>query len=386
MSGTAPSPPSPALLAMLRDRSEEIEAARRLPDDVADAIRDEALFRSWVPAAYGGPEHSAMAGLEQIAAVAEADGAAGWCVMIAQTTSLWSYTLPPEWGRKIFGPADAVAGGWAYPAGRAVPLPGGGLRVTGRWSWGSGIHHCTTVGGGVVLVDADGVPRPRADGLAVTVAFFDLEDVEIHDTWHVMGLAGSGSCDYSVTDAIVPEGRWAPIGDAEAAVAAPLARFPTVGLLALGISAVSVGLARRALAETVALARHKSPQGSRRTLAERGSTQADVARAEATVRSAWAFVREAVGSAWDAAAAGEELSVEQRRLLRLAATDAVTRCAEVTRRLHLLAGGADAYLRSPIQRSFRDAHVATQHILTAERVFELVGRLALGLDTDTAQL
>ena len=385
MSDTSHLPP-PELSALLRERAPEIEAARRLPDDVVAAVRDAGLFRSWVPSAHGGPERTAMEGLESIAAVAADDGGAGWSVMIALTTSMTAYLLPTTHAEVIYGDPDAITGGFAAPAGTAVALPDGGLRVNGRWAWGSGTSHCTAIAGGVRLVDADGRPAPRADGLAFPFVFFDREDVTLLGTWHVMGLSGSGSTDYTVTDAIVPEGRWVEFGRSDPVVERPLSRFPMFGLLALGVASVSVGLARRGLEELVDLAGGKRPQGSRRTLAERQTTQVDVARAEATVRSAWAFVADVVGDAWETAEHGDPLTVEQRRLLRLAATDATARCSDETQRLHKLAGGVDAYLSSPIQRVFRDAHVASQHAMVAERTYELAGRLALGLDTDASQL
>lgn len=368
----------------LRARSEEVEAARRLPADLADAMRDEGLFATWIPQVYGGPERSAIDGLTSIAAVSEADGAAGWCTMIALTTSVMAYLLPAEHAKEIYHP-QAITGGFAVPAGTAVPVDGG-LRVTGRWAWGSGTSHCTTIGGGVRLVGPDGRPAPREDGLAFPYVFFDRDDVQLLDTWHAAGLEGTGSTDYAVTDAFVPEGRWVELGVTRPVVASPLSQFPLFGLLALGVASVTVGIARRALAETVALATAKRPQGSGKVLAERQTTQLDVARAEAAVRSSWALVEDVVGDAWATASAGDPLGDEQRRLLRLAATDATARCADAVRRLHLVAGGAAAYRSSPIQRAFRDVHVATQHAMVAERTYELAGRLALGLPTDTAQL
>lgn len=378
--------PSPELSVTLRQRAPEIETTRRLPDDLVTDLTAEGLFRTWVPAAYGGPERTALEGLESIAATASHDGAAGWCVMIALTTSMTAYLLPAEHAAAIYGDPAAVTGGFAAPAGTAVALPGGGLRVSGRWAWGSGTSHCSTIAGGVRLVDDGGRPSPREDGLAFPFVFFDRDDVELLDTWHVAGLAGSGSTDYRVADAVVPEGRWVEFGRTKPVIDRPLARFPMFGLLALGVAAVTVGLARRGVEELVELAGGKRPQGSRKTLAERQTTQLDVARADATARSAWAFVVDAVGDAWETAAAGDPLRVEQRRLLRLAATDAVARCSDATQRLHKVAGGSDVYLSSPIQRVFRDAHVASQHAMVAERTYELAGRVALGLDTDLSQL
>ncbi|CAN5435456.1 acyl-CoA dehydrogenase family protein [soil metagenome] len=378
------SPVPSAVTEELRRRSEEIEATRRIPADIAAMLCDHGLFATWIPADYGGAERSAIEGLSSIAAVAEADGAAGWCVMIALTTSMMAYSLAPEHAKEIYHPR-AVTGGFAAPMGTAVPVEGG-LRVTGRWAWGSGTSHCTTIGGGVRLVDATGAPAPRDDGLAFPYVFFDEGDVTLLDTWHAAGLEGTGSTDYTVTDAFVPEGRWVEPGRTTPVVDAALARFPLFGLLALGVASVSVGLLRRALEDTIALATAKRPQGSSKVLAERQTTQIDLAQAEAVLRSSWALIGDVVGDAWQTAQTGGELSVEQRRLLRLAATDATARCADAIRRLHLVAGGVDVYRSSPIQRAFRDSHVATQHVMVAERTYELAGRLLLDLPTDAGQL
>ncbi|MEJ7585303.1 MAG: acyl-CoA dehydrogenase family protein, partial [Acidimicrobiales bacterium] len=166
----------------------------------------------------------------------------------------------------------------------------------------------------------------------------------------------------------------------------PLYRFSFYGLLALGIASVALGLARRAIDELVTLAGHKRPQGSSRPLAERAPVQADVAAAEAIVRSSLAFVADTIGTSWDVLAGGDELDDEHRRSLRLAATHATHEAARAVDLMYAAAGGAAVYDQSPIQRVFRDVHVATQHAMVAPRTFELTGRLLLGLSTDARQL
>lgn len=111
-----------------------------------------------------------------------------------------------------------------------------------------------------------------------------------------------------------------------------------------------------------------------------------MARAEATLRSARAFVLEAIHAAWASAEAGREIPLEQRRDIRLAATHATHACAQVVDRLYTLAGGSAVFTDSPLQRCLRNVHVATQHMMIAEATFELSGRLLLGLPTDAAML
>jgi indole-3-acetate monooxygenase len=350
-------------------RALETESLRRLPDEVAAAIVGSGLLRAWVPARYGGAEAGALEVLDAIEALSFHDGAAGWCAMIGATTALTAAHLAPEWAQRIYGDPAAVTGGFAMPAGRGRRVEDG-LVVDGRWAWGSGTHHCTWIGGGV-LVEGEGAP----------FVFFERRQVEILDTWRVAGLRGTGSNDYTVIDAHVPEGRWVHIGG-DPVVDGALYRLPFFGMLALGVCSVALGLARRAQAELVALAGGKRPAGSSRTLAERPVVQVEVARAEAAWRSARAFIREVI----EQAEANDEVTDDDRRNLRLAATNATWSAADAVDRMYHAGGGASIHEDSPLQRVFRDVHVATQHAMVAERTLEPVGRLALGLPTDTRML
>lgn len=366
-------------------RSEEIEQNRGLPDDVVELIKPTGAFRMYVPQDLDGPGVTAWESLEVLEELAFHDGAAGWCAMIGSTTSLMSSTLADPHAREIFGDPDSIAGGFAMPNGRAVAVEGG-LRVTGRWQWGSGTRHCAWIGGGCRLVDENGERSPRADGLSVPFVFFPATDVEFVDNWHVSGLSGSGSGDYQVTDVFVPEGRWVQMGLDEPVRDNTLSRFSFYGLLACGVASVAVGMGRRSIDELVLLAGAKRPQGSRRTLAERGQVQADVAIAEAKLASSWAYLRDSIQQAWDRAESGDVPTIEHRRHMRLAATHATQTAAEVTELMYKAGGGAVVYKSSPLQRTFRDAYVATQHAMVAPRTFDTYGRIRLGLETDTTTL
>ena len=369
----------------LADRSEQIETARTLPDDVVTDLTNAGLFRMFTPASLGGPEADVATGIDVIAEVSRHDGASGWCVMIAGTTSLLAGILDEPHAREIYGPADSCTGGYAAPVGTAR-IVDGGLRVTGTWAWGSGTRHCTWIGGGARIVDADGSPLRRHDGLYAPFVFFDRTDVEHLDTWHVTGLSGSGSADYRVADAFVPEGRWTQLMTATPRLDGPQWRFPFYGMLAMGIAAVSIGLLDGAVDRFAELAASKKPEGSGRTLSERSTGQATVSSAEATARSTRSFLHDVIGEAWTTAEAGDPLTIEHRRSLRLAACDSAQRCADALTSLQREAGGAAVYLREPLQRMVRDGQVAATHAMVAPRIHELTGRLRFGLDTDTTLL
>ena len=364
-------------------RSAEIEELRRLPTDLIEQLIDTGVFRLWVPEKYGGIQGSVQDLIDVVELAAYHDGATGWSVMIGGTTALNAGYLRPDFAETIYGDPRALTGGLGRPAGTAT-MDGDGLRVSGTWSWGSGTSHCTWIGGGVRILDENGEPSRLADGSAAPFVYFERDQVELADNWHVMGLKGSGSVDYSVTDAFVPADRWVSLGVGAPVVDAPLYRFSLLGALAMGVSAVTLGLARRAVDELVELG-SKRPEGSSRTLAERPSVQAELAQADADVRAARAFVTEAVGTCWDRAASGDDLGDEDKRLLRAAANHAVRRSVEAIDRCYTLGGGTAVYETNALQRIFRDAHAATQHAMTAPRMWEPLGRLLFGLPTSTNQ-
>ncbi len=364
-------------------RADEIDASRRLPEDLAAQLISTGVMKTWVPTAYGGHGGSVMDLVNAVEHISYYSGSAGWCSMIGITTGLMSGFLPPKFGEELFASPGACGGGLAAPIGVATVVDGG-LEVTGEWAWGSGTSHCTTIAGGVRIADSNGERATLADGAGACFAFFDLADVELLDTWHTSGLRGSGSTHYKVEKAFVPEGRWVAMANMPKPVDDnPLYRFSAFGALSMGVTAVLMGLARRATDELVALA-NKPSAGSKRVLAERAVVQSQLARAEAAVLSSRAFVESAVGQCWDAAVEGA-MDDRQKGLLRLAAADTASRCADAVDLCYNAGGGTTVYKANPLERVFRDAHVATQHQMVAERILEPLGRMRFGLPTSTAQ-
>jgi alkylation response protein AidB-like acyl-CoA dehydrogenase len=376
------------LLPLLRERADEAERGRRLPRDVATRMAEAGIFRLGVPKSLGGAEAPLPELLETIEALATADSAAAWCAMIGATTGVLAARLPAGWAQEIYGRnPTAITVGAIAPSGRATPLPEGGVRVAGAWRWGSGIHVADWVVGGTIFPRED-TGRERSasdDGPDVRLVFFRRQEVEIADDWHTSGMRGTGSSSFRVEGVRVPQGRWASLDEAPRENG-PLYRFNIWGLLALGVAAVPLGIARRALEEFLALASEKVPTGSRRTAAERAVVQRQVAEADAAITASRAFLFDAAAAAWATAVAGAPLSIAERSRLRLASTHAAHRCAAAVDLLYHAGGGSSVYEASFLQKAFRDVHVVTQHLVVAERSLELLGRLRLGLDTDIRQL
>ena len=373
-----------AISAEIRGRAEEVERARRLPRDLSRRFAEAGFYRMCVPEAYGGLELPPGDTMRTIERVARADGSCAWCVFIGATSGSVLAALAPEAAREIFHRPDVLLGGVFAPHGRAVATEGG-FRVTGRWPWGSGCENADWVMGGCQLI-RNGEPEETKSGAPRSrMMIAPADEIEFFDTWHVSGLCGTGSTDFGMNELFVPERRVAGLGTG-GPLARPLYAFPQFGLLAMGIAAVAMGLARAAIDELIGLAGGKTPQGSSRSLAMRPAAQSDVAKAEALLRSARCFYYEAIERAWDAARADGEIGTEQRRDVRLATTHATRASAAAVDLMYELGGGTSVYRRSPLQRIFRDVHVATQHMMVSPSTLELTGRLFLGLETDTSLL
>jgi alkylation response protein AidB-like acyl-CoA dehydrogenase len=159
-----------------------------------------------------------------------------------------------------------------------------------------------------------------------------------------------------------------------------LYQFPLLGLLALGVSSVSLGLGYKALNAFKDLAGVKSPTGSKRKLIDRPAVQADVAKSVADLESAEAYINFAIDNAWSSASKGDRLSLAHKGKLRLAAVNATHKSVAAVDRLYQLGGGSSIYETSELQQCFRDIHVTTQHIMVASPIFEVVGKVELGID------
>jgi indole-3-acetate monooxygenase len=358
----------------------ETERERRLPEELVSSLRSSGLMVAGAPSEVGGLELAPGLALRCAEEIARGDASAGWCVSIAATSSLLAAYLPPESRAELFDdPQKIYAGVWA-PRGKGQPVDGG-LVVSGRWPYCSGIVHSSVFFAGCIV---DGGDTEGAHPTPSVIAIPQGE-LEIVDTWHTLGLRGTGSHDTVAHEVFVPAARIFSLFEGPR-IDGPLYRFPAFGYFALSIGAAVLGNARGAIHDFAELAAHKVGQGSTRTLAERSATQAAVAGAEASLRAARAFYYGAIEAAWEAAQETEPVSVELRNDLRLAATHAVRASADVVRSMYDLAGGTAIYDDSPLQRRFRDAHTATAHFQVNAASRELQGRVLLGQPANAAML
>ena len=245
--------------------------------------------------------------------------------------------------------------------------------VSGRWAFCSGINHADVLFAGCVLED-----RPA-------VVALPTEQLQILDTWHTLGLRGTGSHDTVAEEVFVPDERVLSIFDGPV-IDRPLYRFPPFGFFAACIAAAAMGNARAAIDNFIELASTKKGVAASRTLAERSTIQVAVATAEAALEAARAGYYQAIDEAWQASQDGSSVPLAARTRLRLAATHGSRISADVVRTMYDLAGGSAIYDGAPLQRRLRDAFTATAHFQVNEASRELPGRILLGQASEAAML
>jgi alkylation response protein AidB-like acyl-CoA dehydrogenase len=357
---------------LARGMADQIDSARRLPPELVEALRDSGLLRAGAPVEAGALELPAGTALRCAEEVARGDASAGWCVSIGITSTLLVAYLPPQSRDELFGDGRGLAAGVWAPQGKATRVPGG-VVVSGRWAFCSGITHADVLFAGCVLDD-----KPA-------VVALPTEQLQILDTWHTLGLRGTGSHDTVAEEVFVPDERVLSIFDGPV-IDRPLYRFPPFGFFAACITAAALGNARAAIDNFVDLAGTKKGVAASRTLAQRSTVQVAVATAESALEAARAGYYQAIESAWQAAEDGPSVPLAARTRLRLAATHGARVSADVVRSMYDLAGGSAIYDGAPLQRRLRDAFTATAHFQVNEASRELPGRILLGQASEAAML
>jgi alkylation response protein AidB-like acyl-CoA dehydrogenase len=264
------------------------------------------------------------------------------------------------------------------PMGRARH-DGADLVVDGRWPFNSGCMHADWYQVGVLVMD-DERPSLRPDGHPdARFAYLPCERAEIIDTWHSLGLRGTGSHDVEVHGLRVPvEHTAAPMLDSalEDGALWQLGFFPLLGVL---MSGFPLGVARRALDEFAELAPAKRRGSSPGHVADDPHVQFEIGRAEAALLSARAFVHAALGDIWDAICRGAVPTAEQLGRTGLATQQAMHAAIKAVDTAFGFAGAGAVYSGHPLERCFRDIHTANQHIAFSGEGFRASARTRFGI-------
>jgi alkylation response protein AidB-like acyl-CoA dehydrogenase len=367
--------------------ADEIERQRRLPGTLVSALHDAGLFRMLLPRSLGGAELDPPTFVQVTEAIARADASTAWVICQTSGCSMTAAYLQPDVAREIFGGEPAGVLAWGPPTASKAVAEHGGYRLSGTFNFASGSRHATWLGGQAPIVEADGTPRLRNGLPERRTLLFPAASATMKDVWHVIGLRGTGSDSFTVSDVFVPhEHSFARDNPAERRYQAPLYCFPQGSLYASGFAGVAMGIARSLLEDFLALARDKTPRGYSRALRESGVTQSRVAQAQAQLGAARAYLLASLQEIWSAVGRRGTLELDQRVTIRLAASHAIQQAREVADFAYHAAGGTAVFTTNAFERRFRDIHTVSQQLQGRDDHFETVGKFLLGLEPDTTFL
>jgi alkylation response protein AidB-like acyl-CoA dehydrogenase len=359
--------------------AEEIERTRRFPEPLLERLHDSRLYRMLLPRSAGGDQIEPMVYVAAIEEIARHDASIAWNLFAANSATLIAAYLEPAISRAIFtDPRSTVA--WGPPNATCAKAVEGGYRLTGRWDFGSGCRQARWMGAHCHVLEQDGALRLNRFGRpTVRTLLFPASEATLLDNWQTIGLRGTASESYRVDDLFVSEAfsttREDPTLRRERG---PLYAFTMQCLYATGVSAAALGIARAMLSEFTALASRKSPRGLDR-LADSAVVQAEVARAEARLGSARAYLIETLTTIYAQADDVAPIEVADRARVRLACTNAIHGATEVADFAYKAAGVDAIFPGSPFERRFRDMHTLSQQIQARGAHFEAVGQVLLGV-------
>ena len=367
----------------LEAAAEEIERRRELPEPIVEALVEGGLFRLLLPRSLGGAELRPAAYVQVIEEVAKHDASTAWCLGQANGCTMTAALLEPSVAREIFGPKRGIVA-WGPPGPAEARAVAGGYRLTGTWSFASGSHHATWLGAHVAILGENGEPRLRPDGgPVVRTLLFPKASAKFSDIWHVIGLRGTGSDSYSVTELFVPEGL--TVGreaEPKPRERGALYAFSSSNMYSSGFAGVALGIARNTLDAFVELARDKIPRGAKTTLRDDNVVQSQVAQSEARLRAARALLLDSLEQIWCDVERCGRLTLDHNTTIRLASTWAIHQAKDVVDIAYHAAGATAIFESNPFERRFRDIHTVVQQYQGRQAHFATVGQVLLGFQPE----
>ena len=312
--------------------------------------------------------------MDVIEAMALYDATAAWVLMVGATSiGLAGAFLPDEAIQQVFtGDRAPRSAGVAAPGGDATPTDGG-FNITARWAFGSGVRHSEWMSGAVrIPATVDSSPEIRR-------AFFRSSDARIHDNWHVAGLRGTGSCDFSVSNLFVPEEFTFATGGVPRR-GGPLFLLGRAGFVIPEHAGVALGLGFRALNCIIELAKSKSRgTPSRYLIANRPAFQGAIGEMEIRLRAARSLMVDVLEEAWDTAFRGNLVSLELQSNMRSCCVHATETALDAVNLAFRNGGGEALHESNDLQQCLRDMNAVAQHYMVSSTSYEAHGQHLLGM-------
>lgn len=350
-------------------RKLEIEALRNIPTDITDTIKSAGLVKMWATISCGGTETPVSEVSKIISSMAEYNGSLAWVTAVTNCSSLITGFVSEEMANTLFQDPTAMIGGFAGPSGIAT-FQDDNLLVSGTWSWGSGISHCSHIVAGVILKDGEDIK-------GTAVVFFKPQEIKMLDNWHVLGLKGTNSVDYKAENCMIPKSRWTPFPVAEAKHESALYQFSFLGALSVSVASVSMGLATRAIKELQELAQTKKPFGQGKPLSLRSNFQEHFGKLNARLNATKLYLDQSITNIEEQITSGNH-NIKSKADIRLATAYCTETAADIVKECYHLAGGSAIWKAGKLEELMRDCNIVTQHGMVNRSNYRTGGAVHLG--------
>ncbi len=370
-----------SLEPVIREHAEALEEGR-IPPPIVEALYDAGIFKAMLPREVGGLEVEPVEWLQMIEELSRINASVGWTAFIQSGVGL-TFLDPERYERfrERGGGRLILAMNLGRMAGKAVRVDGG-YRISGRWPFASGSPFATWLGGLSAVYDSDGSPVVNATGQPqILLAIWPADQARIIDTWDGLGLRGTGSGDFEISDIFVPDDQVNP-----GFYSAPVydrALFRIKEMPEIGHGAHALGVASAALQAFVDAVNSKAIPGSTRHMAM-GHMQAHqiaFARADALVRAARALLHQTMRAVYEDVTVNPELDMELRVRLREANIFTVRTAREAVGLIFDMAGSSAVYRGRAIEQAFRDINTAANHTNYMEPAYSAIGSYFLTRDS-----
>lgn len=373
------------LLPMFRERADEGESARQVPDASVKALEATGFFRMLQPQRYGGLEADPIDFFTAVKEIASADGSTGWISSVLGVHPWQVALFPDEAQQAVWGsdPDTRLSSSYA-PTGKAV-LTEGGYKLSGKWSFSSGSAHASWVLlGGLVF---------NEDGNVVDFKTFLVprDKYEIVDVWNVVGLRGTGSNDIVVEETFIPDAFTLSMSDTgrcygpgQEVNTSNLYKLPFHSLFTTTITTPIVGMATGAYAEHVEMQQKRVRAAY---LGEKASSDpfaaVRIARAGSEIDAAWALLMQNIRDEQALVERGEQIPLQLRLKVRRDQVLGTQRAIDAIDELFEASGGRALAEGTYLQRAWRDAHAGRVHAANdPERALKMFGDLEFGHKID----
>ncbi len=352
-----------SLVPFLREKSDEINASRRVTDEVWQRLVDAGLVELLRPARFGGVDAPMELMLRIARQLAVGDGSVGWVYTVLSSHDQFLSFFPAHVQEEVWSSACPTSASSYNPTGKGSVAPGG-LRLTGRWSFCSGIDFCgwAVVGAIVGMLPGE---KPMPD---FRYCLVHESQYQVVDDWHVMGLCGSGSKSIVMNDVFVPDERIVTavqvVTNTTPGVGVhdtPIYRAPGFSVFIFAFPSVAIGIVRGAYEAMKADLQGRAARHDPMFELGRPGIQVHLAEASAMIDASELLLDRAIGETFRQAHEEGTVSMPLRIRNRRDTVYLVINARRAAEILMSMAGGRGIQIGGRVQRALRDIYAVSMH-------------------------